>query len=246
MKVLYLDIETSAHVVETWGLYNQTIGLSQLREPTAMICVTGKFHGEKPRFWSLFHNEKDEMLQGIWGMMNDADVTVHYNGNHFDVPHLNREFILGGFGPPSPSKQVDLLAVVRRNFKFASNKLAYVSKALGLEGKVSHEGHALWTKCLEGDKAAWKRMKSYNIQDVILLEELYGKLSPWIWNAPNAQLYGSGADTCPSCGGSDLRREGYAELAKGRYQRFQCRGCNAWSRSSKLVSGVTHQGINPR
>lgn len=245
MKTLYLDIETSAHVVDAWGLYNQNIGLSQLREPTAMICVTGKFQGEKPKFWSLFHNEKDEMLEGIWGMMNDADVTVHYNGNHFDIPHLNREFILGGFGPPSPSKQIDLLAVVRRNFRFASNKLAYVSKALGLEGKVSHEGHSLWTRCLEGDRNAWKLMRKYNIQDVVLLEELYDKLKPWIWNGPNAQLYGE-ADSCPGCGGKDLRREGHAYLNAGKYQRWQCRDCDRWSRSSKREAGVTLQGINPR
>lgn len=245
MKVLYLDIETSAHVADVWGLFNQNIGLSQLKEPTAMICVSAKFHGERTKFWSVFHNTKDEMLQGIWDMMNEAEVMVHYNGNGFDIPHLNREFLLGGFPPPAPSRQVDLLQVARKTFRFASNKLAYVSRALGLEGKVSHEGHALWTKCLEGDAAAWKRMKRYNIQDVVLLEELYDKLKPWIWNGPNAQLYGE-ADSCPSCGGSDLRKEGFAHLGAGKYQRWQCRGCNSWSRSSKREAGVTLQGINPR
>lgn len=245
-KVLYLDIETSPHLADVWGLFNQNISLSQLRAPSGMICVTGKFHGQRPKFFSNFYQSHDEMLAGIHGMMDASDVIVTYNGKSFDIPILQREFLLGGFPPPAPSRQVDLYRVVRSNFKFASNKLAFVSKALGLEGKVEHSGHDLWVKCMNGDRKAWKLMMKYNVQDVVLLEEMYEKLKPWIWNGPNAQLYGAGEDTCPGCGSGDLRREGFAYLTAGRYQRWQCRSCGAWSRGNSRLDGVTRTGINPR
>ena len=245
-KILFLDIESAPHLADVWSLFNVNVGLPQLRHPGYMLSVCGKFKGQKPRFWSVYHNDHDEMLDGIHKMMSESDVVVHYNGLAYDIPHLNREFLLGGFPPPAPSRQVDLYRVVKARFKFASNKLAFVSQALGLEGKISHEGHSLWTKCLNGDRSAWRMMKKYNIQDVILLEEMYDKLSPWIWNGPNAQLYGAGDHCCPACGGEDLRREGYAILSAGRYQRWQCRSCNAWSRSSTRESGVRLQGVNPR
>lgn len=246
MKVLFLDIETSAHVVETWSLYKANIGLEQLREPTQMICVAAKWAGErKTHFWSLFHHDRDEMLRNIHQMMTDADVVVTYNGKSFDIPHLNREFITGGFPPPAPSKHIDLYLVARRHFKFASNKLAYVTQALGLSGKLQHSGYSLWKDCLEGKASAWKLMRKYNIQDVVVLEELYDKLKPWIWNGPNAQLYGSGQDSCPSCGSRDLRREGYAILTAGRYQRFQCKACSAWSRSNRREDSSNLKGVNP-
>ena len=84
------------------------------------------------------------MPKGIHGLLNDADAVVHYNGTKFDIPTLNKEFLLHSFNPPSPYKQIDLLRVVRSNFRFPSNKLDYVAQRLNLGKKHEHEGHELW------------------------------------------------------------------------------------------------------
>ena len=39
MKILFCDIETSPNVAYVWGLFKQNIGLSQLLEPTRVICA---------------------------------------------------------------------------------------------------------------------------------------------------------------------------------------------------------------
>src|SRR5690606_40576567 len=134
----------------------------------------------------------------------------------FDLPRLNTEFVMMGLTPPAPYRSIDLLKVVRQNFQFTSNKLAYVSEQLGLTGKVKHEGHELWIKCMAGDPKAWAKMKKYNVQDVRLLEELYEKPKPWIKAHPNWGLYSDTQDTvCPTCGSADLAGRGVRGTATG-------------------------------
>lgn len=238
MRKLLLDIENSPNVADVWGLFNQNISLSQLRESSFTMCFAAKWKGERTtHFYSTFHDGRQEMISQAHKLLSEADAVVTYNGNGHDLPILNKEFVLEGLAPPAPYKSIDLYQVVKKKFKFPSGKLAYVSEALGIGSKVSHEGHTLWVKCLAGDGAAWNKMARYNKQDVILLDELYDKLLPWISSHPNYGLYGG--HSCPNCGGDDLRREGFAHTALGSYQRYQCRACSTWSRDCKRTDGVT-------
>src|SRR5690606_18355258 len=118
----------------------------------------------------------------------------------FDVPHANREFKQAGLAPPAPFQQLDLLETCRKRFKLPSNKLAYISEWLGLEGKVAHEGHSLWVKCMAGDAKAWRDMKKYNVRDVTVLEEMHDELMPWLVGAPSLPLVDQlEGDRCPTC-----------------------------------------------
>ena len=235
MKILLLDIESSPNTAHVWGLWQQNVSINQLMESSYVLCYAAKWLGEKEvKFDSVHQSKPKTMLKGIHGLLNDADAVVHYNGTKFDIPTLNKEFLLHSFNPPSPYRQVDLLRVVRSNFRFPSNKLDYVAQRLNLGKKHEHEGHELWVKCMNGDKDAWKRMEKYNIQDVILLENLYGALRPWIRNHPNHNLF-SDDHVCPNCGSSSLQRRGTAISATGTYQRYQCRSCGTWSQSTKSI-----------
>lgn len=235
MKILLLDIESSPNTAHVWGLWQQNVSINQLMESSYVLCYAAKWLGEKEvKFDSVHQSKPKTMLKGIHGLLNDADAVVHYNGTKFDIPTLNKEFLLHSFNPPSPYRQVDLLRVVRSNFRFPSNKLDYVAQRLNLGKKHEHEGHELWVKCMNGDKDAWKRMEKYNIQDVILLENLYGALRPWIKSHPNHNLF-SDDHVCPNCGSSSLQRRGTAISATGTYQRYQCRSCGTWSQSTKSI-----------
>jgi hypothetical protein len=136
--------------------------------------------------------------------------------------------------PPAPFKQIDLLAVVKKEAKFISNKLAFVAPRLGLRGKLQHEGFALWIKCMEGDERAWKRMQKYNIRDVTELEKAYTLLRPWIRSHPSHAAL-TGDDVCPKCASTKLVRRGYAVLTTGKYPRLRCSSCGGWSRGTKRV-----------
>ena len=233
MKILLLDIESSPNTAHVWGLWQQNVSINQLMESSYVLCYAAKWLGEDEIHFDSVHQSKPKaMLKGIHVLLDEADAVVHYNGTKFDIPTLNKEFLLHRYNPPSPYKQIDLLRVVRSNFRFPSNKLDYVSQRLGLGAKESHEGHDLWVKCMNGDKDAWKRMESYNIQDVVLLESLYSTLLPWIKSHPNHNLYTS--DTvCPTCSGHRLQKRGTAVSITGAYQRYQCKDCGSWSQGAK-------------
>lgn len=233
MKILLLDIETSPNVAHVWGIWQQNVGINQLMESSYVLCWAAKWLGEDEIIFDSVHVSKPKkMLQRIHDLISEADAVVHYNGTKFDMPTLNKEFLLHNMNPPAPYKQIDLLRQVRSQFRFPSNKLDYVAKRLDLGKKTSHEGHELWVKCMNKDKDAWFRMEEYNKQDVILLEKLYIRLLPWIKSHPNHNHQSTG-HVCPTCGGTHLQKRGVAVTATSTYQRFQCRGCGSWSQGTK-------------
>ena len=237
MKLLFLDTETAPNTVFSWGLWDQRIAINQIIESSSVLCWSAKWQGEKEvMFDSVFHSSKKHMLKGIHKLLDGADVLVHYNGRKFDIPVLNREFLLHDMPPPAPSRQVDMLQVARSRFRFQSNKLDYVAQQLGLGKKTSHEGFTLWIRCMDRDPKAWAKMKTYNIQDTVLLEKVYEKMLPWIPNHPNVNLYND-RPGCPRCGGHKLQARGTAKTIAGVYQRYQCTDCGSWAKGAKAIPG---------
>lgn len=241
MKVLFVDIETSPNVVYAWGLFNQNIGLSQIIEPTRVLCAAWAWEDElieNVTFRAEWgYGGRVKLLQKLYDALDRADVVVHYNGTSFDVPHLNREFIELGWTPPSPYKQVDLYRTVKKMFRFPSNKLAYISDVLDLgdEGKL-HTDMSLWTRVLNDDKDARREMEAYNIEDVVLLRDLYTKLLPWIPGHPNTGLYeDSEGPYCIACGGRAIEKRGYAYTQAGKFQRYLCQDCGRWQRGARRL-----------
>lgn len=245
MKILALDIETRPAVVYTWSLYQPIIGVDQIIDPGGMMCFVAKWVGKRG---TIFRSEwydnatsqggKQEMLEKLWELLDQADAVLHFNGESFDIPHIQREFMEAGMKPPSPFKQIDLYKTVKRQGRFLSNKLAHVGPRLGLEGKVENGGFKLWKSVMEGDVKAQALMKRYNKRDVTLLEEAYDILKPWIPSHPSHAAL-DGKPVCPRCGGDDLQWRGYSTTAMSKFRRFQCQGCGGWGKSSKRVSGTT-------
>lgn len=175
-----LDIETTPLQVYTWGLWDQNIGINQIIKSTEMLCFGAKWLGEKSvNFKSVHHDGKKAMLEELHKLMDEADALVGWNSASFDHKHINREFLENKMTPPSPTKDLDLMTIVKANFQFPSNKLDYVAQKLGVGSKVKHSGFELWIGCMNDDKKAWAEMKRYQIQDVQLLDNLYDILLPW-------------------------------------------------------------------
>ena len=244
MKILLLDLEVAPNTAHVWGIYDQNISINQLLESSYTLCYAAKWYGDnKLYFKSVYKHGKDDMLKSIHALMDEADAIVHYNGSRFDIPIIHKEFLLNNMPPPSPVKQIDLLQVARRQFRFVSNKLDYVAQALGLGAKTEHEGHTLWVKCMNNDRRAWKTMEEYNKNDVILLEKVYDKFKGWIKSHPNYNAYNANT-CCPNCGSSKLHRRGEVRSRVAIYQRFQCQQCGSWSRSAKREKIGTESLIN--
>lgn len=226
MKILLLDIETAPNLSFTWGLFNQYISIDQIVKPGYTISWAAKWLGEKEvMFDSIYNNSAKNMIKKIHKLMDEADAVIHYNGKKFDIPILNKEFLLHGLPPPSPVAQIDLLHTVRRQFKLSSNKLDFVAQSLGIGSKEKHKGFQLWVGCMNKDPDSWKVMEKYNKQDVVLLEQLYHKLLPWIKGHPNLSIYHRDK-VCPHCGSSHYHSKGTQMTRGGEYRRYKCLDCN--------------------
>lgn len=229
MKILALDLELSPNIAHVWGLWNNNVSLSQLQESQEVICFGAKWVGGKKFFFrSVHHDDKKTMLDELWALVDGADAILGWNSKAFDMKHLRREWIENGYTPPSPVKHLDLMLTARSQFRFPSNKLAYVSQKLLGTTKVDTGGHDLWVKCMAGDSKAWAKMKTYQRKDVELLEPLYEKMKPWIPNHPNAPLHSMKSTGCQVCESTNLERRGYRHTGVSTFQRYRCNDCGAW------------------
>lgn len=238
VRMLCFDIETRPALAYIWKIFDENIAIGQIDEAIEMISFAAKWVGHPEiEFRSVYHDGHDKMIERIWNLLDEADVVIHYNGKSFDVPHVQREFLRLEYLPPSPYQQIDLIHVCRKQFKFMSNKLAWVSEYLGLEGKIGHEGFNLWKRCMADDPQAWATMREYNVQDTILLEDLYNKIRPWITSHPS---FGAriGGEVCSNCGSDHLQRRGLAYTKMSSFQRYQCQDCGTWMRSNKKIDGT--------
>jgi DNA polymerase elongation subunit (family B) len=241
MKILLLDIETAPNTAYVWGLFKQNIAPSQVEEASYVLCWAAKWLGEEKVHFARakgsgnLPGDRKGMLAKIHTLLDQADVVVHYNGKKFDIPTLNKEFLLQGFKPPAPYHQLDIYHLFKDRFRFESNKLDNVTRRLSLGAKTAHEGFELWVKCMRGERDAWKRMETYNRQDVALLEKLYQRVLPWINKHPLRGAFGDVA-CCPNCASENFQQRGFAVTQVMKYRRYQCNECGTWFRGNKTTS----------
>lgn len=236
-KILILDIETAPMLVYTFDLFDQNIGINQIKEDGYILSWAAKWDGDDKIHYMSVRDGRKKMIKGMHKLLDEADIVVHFYGSRFDVPHLNSEFLLNGLPPPSPYKQVDMKLKVQQKFKFPSYKLQYVARRFGIGKKVEHEGFDLWLKVMDGDKDAWKRFQAYNIHDVVLTEGVYHKMLGYIDGHPNMGMYTDCPDMhCTNCGDSDFQRRGFHRTTVGKYQRYQCKGCGKYTHDGKNLA----------
>ena len=239
-RILLVDIETAPAKVYAFGLFNQNFSLAQVIEPDRMLGFSAKWYKARGRAkWWDERGGRTEMLTAIRDLLDEADVVVGYNSRRFDVPWIRGELASEGIDQPSPFKQIDLYQVAKKNMRFISHKLDWVSEKLLGDNKVSHSGFRLWADCMAGDEKAWNLMRRYGIKDTDLLEPLLDELIQFTPQAVNLGNYAPDDDKrrCSHCGKADtLQSRGVERTAQSQYRRYWCNtntgGCGGWSRST--------------
>ena len=252
MKILLYDIESSPLTVLSWGAYQKgNWNALKVLEDWRMLTFAYKWHGAKtthvkglPDYDLYKKDPKDDkaLIADLWELFNEADIIIGHNGDQFDIKKTNARFIYHGMTPPPPTKSIDTLKVARKHFKFTSNRLDALGEFLGVGRKEQTGGLDLWLDCMAGDDKAWRQMKKYNKQDVVLLEDVYNKLTPWMHNHPNIHLNLVDDEvpkcTNPDCQSDKLQRRGYGRTNTTIHQRYQCQDCGKWGRGKNIKSGV--------
>ena len=232
MKTLYIDIEAAPAKAYIWDLKTRYVPLSQVAEDGYILCFSYRWaHEDEVGFWSIWDQGHDAMIQAAHDLLSEADHVVTYNGNGYDLPRLNVEFLIARLGPPEPYHHTDLYQAVNRKFRVLSKSMNHMLKLLSLEHKLEHKGFELWTGCMQGNKEDRLVMEEYNIQDVIVMEELYEEMYPWLDHVPNASLWMEPSDKprC-RCGSENLRFKGYKRTKVLSYKQYHCNDCGSWMR----------------
>lgn len=240
-RILFLDIETSPILAHVWQLFDNNVSLNQVVSDWHLLSWSAKWADEDKIIYMDQRNAKDiqddkALLEGVWKLLDAADVVIWQNGDHFDKKKLNARFILTGLKPPSSYRTIDTYKLAKKHFGFTSNKLEYMSKKLNQKyKKQDHKkfpGHELWVECLKGNKDAWKEMEKYNKHDVLALEEVYKRLLPWD-NTINFNVYHDDFHHICSCGCKEFVKNGYYFTETAKYQRFKCKDCSSETRDNK-------------
>ena len=232
-KTLLIDIETAPAQALIWDMKTRYVPYDQIVEDGYILCFAAGWLGEPTvEFASRWDQGYEWMVQRAWELLDEADVVIHYNGNNFDIPRLNSEFLVNRMGPPSPAHHVDLYRTVAGKFRVISRSMRHMLHLLGLESKLKHKGIELWVGCMTDVAGDQKVMQQYNVQDVIVLEDLYHELLPWIDNHPNVALWMKEGPNmkCPNCGSEDLENKGYKHTRVLSYKQFRCHGCGFYPR----------------
>ena len=243
MKTLIFDIETAPSQSYVWGAWKQNIGLNMDIQPEGYIMsIAYKWLDEEPVHYLENRTEDDKHIATQFAsVLSEADFVVAHNGKKFDIPVMNTRFVVHGIPPPSPYKVIDTLTIAKKEMRFRRNTLAHLAEVLKCNHKkLTHAkfaGFDLWSECMKGNPEAWAEMELYNRYDVIVLEEVYKKLRPYASNHPNIT---TGNDDvvmcCPKCGSHELIRSGYFYTNKGKYQRYACKTCGAWSSETYVMN----------
>ena len=241
-RILVCDIETSPILAYVWGLFDQNIGLNQIVEDWSVLSWAAKWLGEDEIFYQDVRaatNKRDdkEILQLIWKLLDEADVVIWHYGKQFDKKKLNARFILNSMTPVSPYREIDTKEISSQTFKFTSNKLEYLADKLNVHfKKLKHSkfpGQEMWNECLKNNHEAFDEMEIYNKHDILATEELYHKLQAWQKNPIDFNVFrvDSITNKC-NCGSANLTRQGWRTTNSGRFQRYRCEVCGAWSQDS--------------
>lgn len=230
-KILSLDIETRPAIVYTFRAYDVNIMPDQVIDPGGVLCFAAKWVGQKEMFFaSEWTHTRLEMLTILRDLMEEADAILTYNGQKFDLPKIQGEFVLSGMKPSGPVTSIDVLKSIKK-LGFMINKLAFIGPLLNLGNKLKHEGFGLWRSVIEGDAKARNRMEKYNKQDVILLEKLYLRVLPYILDHPHL---GDKKSACGNCGHTHQHHRGYRRTKYLKTERLVCTKCGAWSTGRRI------------
>lgn len=237
IKRLFFDIETSYYLVPTFQFWKVNINTDNIIRDKKIICICYKWQYEDKVHRLVWDKSQDDtkLIKDFIQVIKHADEIVAHNGDKFDMKELRTRAILTDNLMFPVYRTLDTLKKTKQYFRFPSNKLDYLGKALNLGRKLDHEGMQMWVDiCEHKSKEALDKMVDYCEQDVILLEDVYHCISPYIYHNTNfAVLKGGHKWHCPECASENVQLSHTDATAMGVIRRhMKCNDCRKFFKIS--------------
>ena len=224
-KVMVYDIETSRVTAKVWWTGKQYVGHKQLLEEPKIISISYKWLGEDKIYaltWDKNHCDKD-MITKFMAEYNKADMVIGQNNDRFDNRWINARAMKFGVEFNTFVKSFDIMKQTKRLFRLPSYSMDYITKFLGVENKLTHEGIKMWDMIQDGNKKQQKeylkKMVEYNVGDIVSTEAMYLKLRKYMGHKLHfGVLSGKPKYSSPSDGSTDVELLRVTTTAAGTLQ----------------------------
>lgn len=147
-----------------------------------LLCCCFKFTDEdKVRTArARFCRNEPAALKEITRLFDEADVIVGWNSKLYDVPYINARLMQHNLPPLKHQKMHLDIMYQARKMRLRGSRMDYVSKDLKTK-VVKHDVPAWqWVLAAEGNQKAGDEIAYHCHQDVLLTEELFHRLKPFI------------------------------------------------------------------
>jgi len=239
IRRLFIDIETGYYIlkIRTFSLKNYTrfFDSETIEHEKEIICISYKWQYENEVHTLDFRNGERKMLKAFIRVLGEADEVVGHNIDKFDIRMLRTRCIYYGVLMFPNYRTLDTLTKSKHYFSFASNKLDYIAKYLQVGRKLDHDGFDMWIRAIENrDDKALEQMIEYCENDVIILEDSFCVLSPFIDHNNNfAVLTGGDKWDCPNCASHNVEMFRTYATPMGVIRReMKCNDCKKQYRIS--------------
>jgi hypothetical protein len=230
-KVLIYDIETSLVEFNGWWTGKQYVGHDQLMSEPRIITISYKWlNSDKVHVLTWDKKQCDKkLMKEFLEIYNSADMVIGQNNDRFDNRFINARAMKYNLDVNTYIKSFDIMKQTKNLFRLPSYSMAYITKFLGIAGKLQHTGISMWRTIQYGtheeSAKALQLMSDYNAQDVLATEEMYLKLRKYMGNITHlGVLSGESKISCPNCGGDDISLYKTNVTSSGAIQRIMI--CN--------------------
>lgn len=256
-NVLFFDIETLTIHFEGWGLRQDGyVNPERVLKDWSISSWAAKWLGDDKIYGAsvtgqeAIDRQDARILPPLVKLLDKADIVIAHNGKNFDVKRVNTRLLFNGMSRPLDFVIVDTLLESRRQFAFSSFRLDYLTKVLGLnQGKSEDTGNPF--KCGDGDTKELKKRFDYNKRDVLILEDYFFAILPYIarpdfrnWSN-RVQILQEDEHECRVCftvvNKSRVANKPYISAAGYKYDMFRCPHCGAVGRATQRRNGQDRQ-----
>lgn len=227
VKVLIYDIETSRVQADVWWSGKQYVSGSQITTDPKIITIAYKWLGsDNVEYLKWDKKQSDEKLvRKFLVEYNKADMVIGFNNDNFDNRWINARALKYDLEVNTFVKSFDIMKQAKRLFRLPGYSMNYIAKYVGVETKLQHSGLAMWEAIQYGTKKeakkAMKLMIDYNVQDIIVTEQVYLRLRKYMKNPIHlGVLKGKAKTSCPVCGGTDVKLHKTTVTPGGTIQRI--------------------------
>lgn len=205
-----------------------------------MFCIGYKWAGEKKvhllsiRDYKTFKRNSTsdkELVRDFAKVLETADVQVAHYGRRFDLPFIRTRLMMQGLPPIKDIPLIDTWRVARDMFRFNSNRLDTISRAIYEPAEKNREfktplDSQHWVRAAAGHVPSIKYIEEHCIADVKVLEKVYLQLRGHAINLPNlSKALNLSKEGCPACGSENIVANGQRLTQRGMQQRAKCNDC---------------------